>query len=252
MLFAKRGCFSHAMNIEVLADSASVAQKAASIIAGEAQAAIAARGTFVMAVSGGQTPWLMLRDLAAMGIPWQAVHIVQVDERVAPEGHADRNLTHLRESLLDHAPLPPEQIHAMPVEAADLERAAVDYAETLRNIAGDPPVLDLVHLGLGADGHTASLVPDDPVLHVEDVDVALSGPYQGRRRMTLTLPVLNRARKILWVVTGSEKAEMCRRLLAGYRSIPAGRIRRDGTLVLTDCAAARTSNSLIKGEVVCA
>jgi 6-phosphogluconolactonase len=240
------------MNIEVLADSASVAQRAASIIAEEAQSAIFARGTFVMAVSGGQTPWLMLRDLAAMGIPWQAVHIVQVDERVAPEGHADRNLTHLRESLLDHAPLPPEQIHAMPVEAADLERTAADYAETLRNIARDPPVLDLVHLGLGADGHTASLVPDDPVLHVQDVDVALSGPYQGRRRMTLTLPVLNRARKILWVVTGSEKAEMFRRLLAGYRSIPAGRIRREGALVLADCAAARTSNSLIKGEVVCA
>ena len=240
------------MNIEVLADPAAVAQRGASIIATEAQAAIAAHGTFVMAVSGGQTPWLMLRDLAAMEIPWQAVHIVQVDERVAPEGHADRNLTHLRESLLDHAPLPPRQIHAMPVEATDLERAAADYAEALHNIAGDPPVLDLVHLGLGPDGHTASLVPDDPVLHVEDVDVAWSGPHQGRRRMTLTLPALNRARKILWVVTGSEKAEMCWRLLAGDRSIPAGGIRRDGALVLADCAAAAKSNSLIKGEVVCA
>jgi 6-phosphogluconolactonase len=157
-----------------------------------------------------------------MGIPWQAVHIVQVDERVAPEGHPDGNLTHLRESLLDHAPLPPEQIHAMPVEATDLEGAAADHAETLRNIAGDPPVLDLVHLGLGADGHTASLVPDDPVLHVEGVDVALSEPYQGRRRMTLTSLVLNRTRKILWVVAGSEKAEMCRRLLTGWRGCREG------------------------------
>jgi 6-phosphogluconolactonase len=240
------------MNIEVLADPQSVAQRAASIIAEEAREAIAARGTFVMAVSGGHTPWLMLRDLAAMGIPWQAVHIVQVDERVAPDGDTDRNLTHLRESLLAHAPLAPEQIYPMPVESTDLEAAAIQYAETLRKIAGGPPVLDLVHLGLGPDGHTASLVPDDPVLYVEDTDVALSGPYQGRRRMTLTRPIINRARKILWVVTGSEKAEMCRKLLAGYRSIPAGRICRDRALVVADCAAAGKSCDLIKGEVLCA
>jgi 6-phosphogluconolactonase len=240
------------MNIEVLEDSEAVAKRAASIIAEEAWSAIAARGMFVMAVSGGHTPWLMLRDLAAIGIPWRAVHIVQVDERVAPAGDPDRNFTHLRESLITHAPIPPDQVYAMPVESTDLERAAGDYAETLRMIGGSPPVLDLVHLGLGADGHTASLVPDDPVLHVEDTDVALSGPYQGRRRMTLTYPILNRARKILWVVTGGEKAEMCRRLLAGYRSIPAGRVRRDTALVLADCAATASAHSLIEGDVVCA
>jgi 6-phosphogluconolactonase len=240
------------MDIEVLADSESVAQRAASIIAEEAWEAIARRGIFVMAVSGGQTPWLMLRDLAAMGIPWRAVHIVQVDERIAPEGHPDRNLTHLRESLLAHAPLPPEQIYPMPVESVDLKKAAVDYARALRKIAGQPTVLDLVHLGLGADGHTASLVPDDPVLNVEDADVALSGPYQGHRRMTLTYPILKRARKILWVVTGSEKAEMCRRLLAGYGSIPAGHICRDRAFVVADCAATETAHSLTKGEVRCA
>lgn len=236
------------MNIEVLPDSGSAAERAAAIIAEEAWESIAARGLFVMAVSGGQTPWLMLRDLAARGIPWRAVHIVQVDERVAPEGDRDRNLTHLRESLLVRSRLPPEQIYPMPVESADLEAAAAHYGETLRMVAGEPPVIDLVHLGLGADGHTASLVPDDPVLHVEDADVALSGPYQGRRRMTLTLPVLNRARKILWVVTGSEKAEMCRRLIAGNRSIPAGRIRRDRSLVVADCAAAATAYRLINEE----
>jgi 6-phosphogluconolactonase len=240
------------MNIEVLEDSEAVAKRAASIIAEEAWSAIAARGMFVMAVSGGHTPWLMLRDLAAIGIPWRAVHIVQVDERVAPAGDPDRNFTHLRESLITHAPIPPDQVYAMPVESTDLERAAGDYAETLRMIGGSPPVLDLVHLGLGADGHTASLVPDDPVLHVEDTDVALSGPYQGRRRMTLTYPILNRARKILWVVTGGEKAEMCRRLLAGYRSIPAGRVRRDTALVLADCAATASAHSLIEGDLVCA
>jgi 6-phosphogluconolactonase len=238
------------MNIEVLEEPESVAKRAADIIAEEARTAITARGLFVMAVSGGHTPWLMLRNLAETRIPWHAVHIVQVDERVAPDGDADRNLTHLRESLLA-APIPPNQIYAMPVESTDLDAAAALYAETLQKIAGKPPVLDLVHLGLGADGHTASLVPDDPVLHVEDADVALSGPYQGRRRMTLTRPAINRARKILWVVTGSEKAEMCRRLLAGYRSIPAGRIRRDCAHVVADSAATASARKFIKGESLC-
>jgi 6-phosphogluconolactonase len=227
------------MNIEVLADPESVAQRAASIIAGEASAAVAARSRFVMAVSGGHTPWLMLRELAAAEIPWPAVHVVQVDERVAPAGHPDRNLTHLRESLLEHAPIRPEQIYAMPVESTDLEAVAARYAGTLAEIAGSPPVLDLVHLGLGPDGHTASLVPGDPVLDVQNADVALSGAYQGRRRMTLTYPILNRARRVLWVVTGGEKAEMLSRLLDGDQSIPAGRVRRDRALLLADSEAAR-------------
>ena len=240
------------MNIEVLADSESVAQRAASIIAEEAWAAVCARGVFVMAVSGGHTPWLMLRGLATAGIiPWSAVHIVQVDERVAPTGHSDRNLTHIRESLLDHTPLRPEQIYAMPVESTDLEAAAAQYAATLRQIAGTPPIIDLVHLGLGPDGHTASLVPGDPVLDVESADVGLSGPYQGRRRMTLTYPILNRARRVLWVVTGSEKVEMVNRLLDGDRSIPAGRVRSDQALLLADCAAAPAHRSTKEGEGIC-
>jgi 6-phosphogluconolactonase len=226
------------MDIEVLADPASVARRAAAVIVDEAWQAVEARGFFVMAVSGGHTPWLMLRALADAGIPWPAIHIVQVDERVAPAGHTDRNLTHIHENLLDQAPLLPEQICPMPVESADLEAAAAQYASSLRELAGAPPVLDLVHLGLGPDGHTASLVPGDPVLEVDSADVALSGLYQGRRRMTLTYPILNRARRILWVVTGSEKVEMVNRLLDGDRSIPAGRIRSEGALLLTDCAAA--------------
>ena len=238
------------MNIEILEDSVTVAKRAASIIAEEAWEAIASRCSFVMAVSGGHTPWMMLRDLASTGIPWNAVHIVQVDERVAPDGHDDRNLTHLRESL-HAAPIPPEQIYAMPVESDNLELAAARYARTLATIAGEPPVFDLVHLGLGADGHTASLVPGDAVLHVDDADVALSGPYLGRCRMTLTYPAINRARKILWVVTGGEKAEMCRQFLAGNRSIPAGRIRRDGALVVADCAATATAGNFIKEGIVC-
>jgi len=180
----------------------------------------------------------MLRALATADVPWPAVHIVQVDERVAPAGHPDRNLTHLRESLLDHAPLPAGQLHAMPVESADLESAARQYAATLRDVAGSPPVLDLVHLGLGPDGHTASLVPGDPVLDVNDADVAMTGNYQGRRRMTLTYSMINRSRQILWVVTGDEKVNMLNRLLNGDEAIPAGRIRREQALVLADQAAA--------------
>lgn len=227
------------MEIKLFADADAVAREAAGIIAADARAAVAARGRFIVAVSGGHTPWRMLRALAGEDVPWKGVHVAQVDERVAPAGDPDRNLTHLRESLLEHAPLPPEQIHAMPVESRDLQAAAEQYARTLQEIAGSPSVLDLAHLGLGPDGHTASLVPADPVLEVTDADVALTdGVYQGRRRMTLTYPMLNRSRRILWVVTGSEKVGMLARLRAGDRSIPAGRVLRDQALVLADRAAA--------------
>ena len=172
------------MKIEIFSDIDSVARKAASLIASEASAAVASRGSFVMAVSGGHTPWIMLRALADEKVPWNFIHVVQVDERVAAAGDPDRNLTHLRESLLKHAPLPPEQLHAMPVESSDLKAGCAQYAQTLRAIAGSSPVLDLVHLGLGPDGHTASLVLGDPVLEITDADVALTGVYQGRRRMT--------------------------------------------------------------------
>ena len=225
------------MEIKIFPDAETVAREAAKVIAAEARAAVAARGKFVLAVSGGKTPWQMLRALAGESVPWTGVQIVQVDERVAPAGHADRNLTHLRESLA-HAPLRAEQIHAMPVEETDLEAAAANYARTLAQLAGAPPVLDLAHLGLGADGHTASLVPGDAAMDVADRDVALTGIYQQRRRMTLTYPLLNRARKILWVVTGAEKAEMLARLRAGDVSIPAGRLVPARALVLADRVAA--------------
>jgi 6-phosphogluconolactonase len=226
------------MNIEVYADADAVALAAAKLIAKEARDAVAARSKFVMAVSGGKTPWVMLRDLAQEDVPWKSVHVVQVDERVAPEGDPDRNLTHLRESLLEHAPLDPEQIHAMPVESKNLEAACTQYARTLETIAGSPPVLDLVHLGLGPDGHTASLVPGDPVLNVTNTDVALTGIYQNRRRMTLTYPIINRSRRVLWLTTGAEKVGMLARLRAGDVSIPSGRVSRDHAIVLADRAAA--------------
>jgi 6-phosphogluconolactonase len=229
------------MKIELFPDADAVAQKGAELVAAEARAAVNARGRFIFAVSGGHTPWQMLRALATKDVPWDDVNVVQVDERVAPAGDPDRNLTHLYESLLEHAPVRREQIYAMPVEAPDLETAAERYAETLKKIAGSPPVLDLIHLGLGPDGHTASLVPGDPVLNVTDSDVALTGVYQGRSRMTLTYPILNRARRVLWLVTGNDKVDALARLRKADTSIPAGKIHRDRAVVLADQAAAGTN-----------
>ncbi len=231
------------MRIEVLPDAEAVAQRAAELLASEARAAVEARGRFALAVSGGRTPWQMLRALAGEQVPWSSVHLFQVDERVAPAGDSDRNLTHIRESLLSAVALPPGHLHAMPVEEKDLVAAAARYARDLEAVAGSPSVLDVVHLGLGPDGHTASLVPGDPALEVANADVALAGPYQGRRRMTLTYPVLDRARSVLWIVTGEEKVPMLRRLQAGDRSIPAGRVRADRALILADIAAAGSPGS---------
>jgi 6-phosphogluconolactonase len=227
------------MHIKILDDVDSVAREAARIIAAEARTAVAARSRFIVAFSGGHTPGKMLRALATENVPWGSVHVVQVDERVAPAGDPARNLTQLCESLLEHTSLRPAQLYAMPVESSDLRAAAMRYAATLRELAGSPPVLDLAHLGLGADGHTASLVPDDPVLNVNDTDVAVTGIYQKRQRMTLTYPMLNRARRILWLITGNDTAEILLRLRNGDATIPAGRICRDNALVITDQAAAK-------------
>lgn len=225
------------MREEVLPDAEQVARRAAAVIAEAARRAVAERGRFVLATSGGTTPWRMLGLLAEEDVPWAAVHLLQVDERVAPAGDEARNLTHLRASLLERLATPPAGVHPMPVESPDLEAEAAAYAQTLRDVAGDPPVLDLVHLGLGADGHTASLLPGDAALGVRGAEVAATGPYQGRRRLTLTLPALHRARFILWVVTGAEKAGALASLLRGDRAIPAALVRRDRALVLSDVAA---------------
>ena len=224
------------MKIEVLPDANAVASAAAQVIAADARAAVAERGRFLIAVSGGKTPWVMLRDLAGVELPWAQIHFYQVDERIAPEGDPDRNLTHLRASLAG-APIPWENIHAMPVNAADPEEGAREYARILGECCGTPPVLDLAHLGLGPDGHTASLIPDDPVLSVYDRDVALTGLYQGRKRMTLTYPMLNRSRKILWLATGAENAPMIGRLKGADPGIPAGLIEQENALLLADAAA---------------
>ena len=226
------------MQVQVLPDAATVAQQAAAFIAERAAAAVRERGLFTLALSGGRTPWAMLRVLAALPLPWAQLQLFQVDERVAPLGDASRNLTHIQANLLAHAPLPPAQLHAMPVEAAELQLAAADYAATLQRVCGMPPVLDLVHLGLGADGHTASLVPGDAVLQVRDADVALSAPYQGHRRMTLSYPMINRTRCVLWLATGADKRAMVSRLRSGDLSIPAGRVEPAHALLLVDRDAA--------------
>ena len=229
------------MNIEVLPDIDSLAKRAASVIAADARAAVQARGRFIMAVSGGKTPWAMLRELANEEVPWARVHVFQIDERIAPAGDADRNYEHLRATLLEHAPIPPEQIYAMQVELSDSDAAAKQYALTLEGVAGKPPVLDLAHLGLGPDGHTASLIPNDPVLNVTDRDVAITGIYQNRRRVTLTYPVLNRARRILWLVSGKDKVVAMAKLRKADPSIPGGRVSQAQALLLSDRDAAGES-----------
>jgi 6-phosphogluconolactonase len=225
------------MRIDILPDVDAVARQGAAFIAKFARQAMEARGRFILAVSGGETPRRMLQDLAAENIPWAGVRIVQADERLAPPGDVDRNLTLLQESLLAHGPLAPQQIFPMPVETDDPAAAARCYAQVLKRLGGSPPVFDLVHLGLGADGHTASLVLGDPVLDLTDRDVAVTEIYHGRRRMTLTYPVIDRARCILWLVTGGTKAAMLARLCNGDTNIPGGRVNRERAVVLADQAA---------------
>jgi 6-phosphogluconolactonase len=209
-------------------DATMLATRSAGFVAERARTSVADHGRFTFAVSGGKTPWAMFAELARHEVPWSAVQIFQVDERVAPEGDPDRNLTHLRESLGHSDP----EVIAMPVEGPDPQAAAAAYAKRL------PDHFDLVHLGLGPDGHTASLVPGDPVLEVADRLVAVTQPYQGHRRMTLTYPALARAEEVLWLISGEDKREALARLLAGDQSIPAGRVEARHSTILADASAA--------------
>lgn len=213
----------------VRSDARAVAVTAAEMVAARARIAVADHGTFTFAVSGGTTPWAMFAELAAEDMPWEQVELFQVDERVAPPDDPDRNLVHLHRALSGA----PAVVHAMPVDAPDLAAAADGYAAQL------PVHFDLVHLGLGPDGHTASLVPGDAVLDVVDRLVAITGDeYQGRHRMTLTYPALERASQLLWLLTGASKRDPLERLLAGDTTVPAGRVRAASSIVLADIDAA--------------
>lgn len=225
------------MKIEIFPDAAAASQRAADCIAESMLACVTERGRFVMALSGGAEPWQAFRMLASKDLPWSSVHVLQVDERVVPAGHTDRNDTHLRESLIDRVRIPPDQMHSMPVEDPNLDAATERYAGLLQRIGGTPPVIDLLHLGLGQDGHTASLAPGDPVVDERGRDVALTREFRGHRRMTLTLPAINRARRILWLVVGARKADALARLLAGHSPDPAGRVREDVATLIADRAA---------------
>ena len=225
------------VNIHRFESAEQVAPAAAAMVASCATAAIRERGQFTLALSGGSTPWRMLEQLAGHDLPWDRVHLVQVDERQAPDGDPDRNLTHIKARFADRVGIHQDKLHAMPVNAPSPAAGARSYAEVLVRLAGDPPVLDLVHLGLGGDGHTASLLPGDRLLDEERDDVGWTPEYQGRPRMSLTFPVINRARNILWLILGQGKADMLNRLLERDRGIPAGRVARSQAVVFTDIQA---------------
>lgn len=222
------------MRVLRFAGAAEAADAAARHVAGCAAQAISERGQFTLALSGGSTPWAMLALLADMDLDWSAMHLFQVDERRAPDGDAARNLTHTRSHFTDRIGLPQSRIHAMPVMADDFAEGAREYAATLHEVCGEPAVLDLVHLGVGGDGHTASLLPGDALLAESRADVGVTGIYQGHRRMSLTFPAIDRSRHIVWLVNGADKSAMLQRMINADRGIPAGRIEQARATVFTD------------------
>lgn len=191
-----------------------------------------------MAVSGGSTVRAMLRMLGTEEVPWGGVYVVQGHERVGRMGNQDTNLPDIRQALMEDTPIDPTHIHPMPVGLSDLDAAAGQYAQTLRALCGNPPVLDLVQLELFSSGRTAALLPGDPVLEIMDRDVAVTEVHEQCRRMTLTFPLINRARQILWMVTGQEKRISLGRLRNGDLAIPASHVSRDQARLLADRAAA--------------
>jgi 6-phosphogluconolactonase len=218
------------MDIETATTTEEIATRAAERVAALARASVAERGAAHVAFSGGRTPGLMFTALLSMEVPWGDLHVWQVDERIAPPGSPDRNLTQLREDLLRRVRIPPANIHPMPVEDADLDRAAASYEAELQELCDG--VLDVVHLGLGDDGHTASWPPHHPILEARRTAVAVVGPFHGTLRMTLTPPAVNRARAIFFLVTGRDKAQVVSQLLGGNRALPASRVRSEGTVLL--------------------
>jgi polyphosphate glucokinase len=232
------GAHTGPMNLFVADSAEAAADSAARDLADSIRAAVDARGRCTLAFSGGHSPRILFRALAQQRVPWGSVHVFQVDERVVSIGSPDRNWTELQRNLFDHITIPASNLHPMPVDSPDLGKAAEQYTADLTAVAGQPPVLDVIHLGLGSDGHTASLIPGDPVLHEVETEVAATGEYQGHRRLTLTYPCLRRARQLLWFVTGADKAAVVVRLQQNDQSIPAGRLGHDRNFLYTDRLAA--------------
>lgn len=225
------------MKTELFKTADQVAAGAAAYLEHQIREALLGQPSYSLAISGGRTPWEMLKILSKADLPWQRVNLFQVDERVAPDGHADRNLTQLFQAIAGTPMEMQLRIFPMPVLEKDLEEGCRNYTQVLDEVT-EGKGLDLIHLGLGSDGHTASLVPGDGVLKVHDRLVASTqNTYQGRTRMTLTYPLLNEAKQLLWIVTGSEKQEMVQRLLQQDPSIPAGSVRQENALLMVDQAA---------------
>ena len=225
------------METKAYSSAEEVAREGAQLISDWIKVEIAKKGFFTFAISGGRTPWEMIKQLAKENLPWEKVYLFQVDERVAPDGHPDRNLTQLFQAIQGTKLVTRLNIFPMQVCAENLEASCSEYAEHIHQVTKSGK-LDLIHLGLGSDGHTASLIPGDSVCEVLDKEVAMTaGPYQGRARMTLTYPLINRAERILWLATGSEKATMLQRLIHADPEIPAGKISQNQAILLADDAA---------------
>ena len=226
--------------ITTLGDADADAKHASELIEQKLNELLSDRERVVFAVSGGRSPWKMFKQLASStAVDWNAVHIVQVDERIAPDGDPDRNWTMLHEVFSES--LPEANLHPMPVASTFPEQDAVHYEYLLQNLTGGYSI-GLTHLGLGADGHTASLFPGDDALTVQNRTVVTTDKvYAGRRRMTLTAAAINTSDHILWQIQGSDKSVMLQRLIDGDQSIPAGLIRRTDVHIVADAAAAGVS-----------
>lgn len=224
-------------------NAGAVADRAADLLAAALIEAVDERGVALIALSGGSTPRAALEQLATRpGVPWSNVHLAQVDERLAPDGGTDRNLTMIQAALLDH--IEPASVLAMPVGAAETnpDAASAAYIETLANVVGSPVQIDVLQLGLGGDGHTASLVPEDPVLAIDDRDVAVTAIYNDRRRMTLTGPCLRRARQTIWIAHGEGKRDALTALASGSPAIPAHLAIGADNIVVTDVEIERPAS----------
>ena len=222
----------------ITSDNAVTAEVAASeFIARELMQAVRERGRATLAFSGGRTPWGMFEQLASHEVNWSAVHLLQVDERIVPPDHEARNWRQFLAGALASR-VPRDNQHAMPVEIEGPDMAAGQYARILAECSGDPPTLDIVHLGIGADGHTASLFIDDSLIGETQRTVAVSRSYEGYRRLTLTLPVLNRARHVVWFAVGAARRAALARLYEGDTAIPASHVQRDHATCFTDREAA--------------